>query len=108
MLYNIKESGERIRQLRMSRKMTQEQLAIKLNIGDRYLRKIEMGEKGPSIDILVEISALFKVSLDYIIMGRQSQDDLKQQLYSVIQSLSKLAENYKRPHWDLTKYIAFC
>ena len=51
-----------------------------------------MGEKGPSIDILVEISALFKVSLDYIIMGRQSQDDLKQQLYSVIQSLSKLAE----------------
>ncbi len=92
MLYNIKESGERIRQLRMSRKMTQEQLAIKLNIGDRYLRKIEMGEKGPSIDILVEISALFKVSLDYIIMGRQSQDDLKQQLYSVIQSLSKLAE----------------
>lgn len=92
MLYNIKESGERIRQLRMSREMTQEQLAIKLNIGDRYLRKIEMGEKGPSIDILVEISALFKVSLDYIIMGRQSQDDLKQQLYSVIQSLSKLAE----------------
>ena len=92
MLYNIKESGERIRQLRMSRKMTQEQLAIKLNIGDRYLRKIEMGEKGPSIDILVEISSLFKVSLDYIIMGRQSQDDLKQQLYSVIQSLSKLAE----------------
>ena len=92
MLYNIKESGERIRQLRMSRKMTQEQLAIKLNIGDRYLRKIEMGKKGPSIDILVEISALFKVSLDYIIMGRQSQDDLKQQLYSVIQSLSKLAE----------------
>ena len=92
MLYNIKESGERIRQLRMSREMTQEQLAIKLNIGDRYLRKIEMGEKGPSIDILVEISALFKVSLDYIIMGRQSPDDLKQQLYSVIQSLSKLAE----------------
>lgn len=92
MLYNIKESGERIRQLRMSREMTQEQLAIKLNIGDRYLRKIEMGEKGPSIDILVEISALFKVSLDYIIMGRQSQDDLKQQLYFVIQSLSKLAE----------------
>lgn len=76
----------------MSHEMTQEQLAIKLNIGDRYLRKIEMGEKGPFIDVLVEISALFKVSLDFIIIGRQSQDDLKQQLYSVIQSLSKLAE----------------
>lgn len=92
MLYDVKKCGERIRQLRKSREMTQEQLAIKLNIGERYLRKIEMGEKGPSIDILVEISALFEVSLDYIIMGRQSQDDFKKQLHSVIQSLSKLAE----------------
>ncbi len=92
MNYDIKKSGERIQQLRKAHGMTQTQLAVRLNIGDRHLRKIEAGEKGPSIDILVEISGLFGVSLDYIIVGRQSQDDLKQRLRAVIQTLSILSE----------------
>ncbi len=92
MYYDIVKSGDRIRQLRKHEGMTQEQLALKLHISDRYLRKIENGEKGPSIDILVEISALFGVSLDYIIMGRQPQDNLKQRLHTVIQNLSALAD----------------
>lgn len=92
MFYDIKKSGERIRQLRRTQGMTQEQLATKLNIGDRHLRKIENGEKGPSIDTLVEIAALFGVSLDYIITGSQSQSDLKQRLRIAIQNLSSLAE----------------
>lgn len=91
MLYDIKKSGERIRQLRKAKGLTQEQLAIKLDIGDRYLRKIETGEKVPSIDILIEISSLFEVSLDYIIIGKQSQDILKHRLRTVIQDLSALA-----------------
>ena len=90
MVYDIAVSGERIRQLRKAKGMTQEQLAIKLNIGDRYLRKIETGEKVPSIDILVELSSLFDVSLDYIITGKQPQNDLKQRLCAVIQELSEL------------------
>lgn len=92
MLYDIKEVGDRIRWLRKEQGMTQAQLAAKLNIGDRHLRKIEAGEKGPSIDILIEIATLLGVSLDYIIMGKQSQSDLKQRLCVLIQSLSALAE----------------
>ena len=53
MLYDIEKIGNRIRQLRKGQGMTQAQLAAKLNIGDRHLRKIETGEKGPSIDILI-------------------------------------------------------
>lgn len=92
MNYDMKECGERIRQLRKARGMTQEQLAKRLNIGERHLRRIETGEKGPSVDILVEISALFDVSLDYIIVGRQAQNDLKQKFRIVIQNLSALTE----------------
>ncbi len=92
MAYDIKQSGERIQKLRKQHGMTQEQLAIKLNISDRYLRKIETGDKGPSIDILVKISSLFGVSLDYIILGKQPQDNLKRKLHTVIQNLSALAE----------------
>lgn len=92
MLYDIEKIGNRIQQLRKDQGMTQAQLAAKLNIGDRHLRRIETGEKGPSIDIMIEIATLFGVSLDYIIMGRQSQSDLKQQLCALIKSLSALAE----------------
>ena len=93
MLYDIEEIGNRIRQLRKDQGMTQAQLAMKLNIGDRHLRKIEAGEKGASIDILVEVATLFNVSLDYIIMGKQSQSDLKKKLTALIKSLSVLAES---------------
>ena len=72
--------------------MPQAPLAMKLNISDRHLRRIEAGEKGPSIDILIEIAALLDVSLDYIIMGKKSQGDLKQQLCEWIQSLSALVK----------------
>lgn len=92
MLYDVEEIGNRIRRLRKDQGMTQAQLAAELNIGDRHLRKIEAGEKGPSIEILIEIATLFGVSLDYIILGKQSQSDLKQRLCDLIQNLSALVE----------------
>ena len=92
MLYDVEEIGNRIRRLRKDQGMTQAQLAAKLNIGDRHLRKIAAGAKGPSIDILIEIATLFGVSLDYIILGKQLQSDLKQQLCNLAQSLSALVK----------------
>lgn len=92
MLYDIEKIGNRIRRLHKNQGMTQAQLAMKLNISDRHLRRIEAGEKGPSIDILIEIATLFNISLDYIIVGKQPQSDLKKKLFALIQSLSVLAD----------------
>lgn len=92
MNYDMKKCGERIRQIRKVQGMTQEELAAELKIGDRHLRKIESGEKGPSIEILVELSELFEVSLDYIIVGRHQQNALKEKLSTIIQELSTLAD----------------
>ena len=44
--------GKRIQHLRKVNGITQEELAIKLNISDRHLRRIERGEDAPSIDLL--------------------------------------------------------
>lgn len=90
--YDMEKSGARIQQLRKDKGMTQEELAVTLGIGDRHLRKIESGEKGPSIEILVELSKLFNVSLDYIIVGRRPQETLKKKLFAVIRVLSALAD----------------
>ena len=51
MYYDQKESGKRIAALRKEKGMTQEQLAEKLNISYSMMAKIEIGNKGISIDL---------------------------------------------------------
>ena len=70
MNYNMKESGKRIQQLRIQFGYSQQQLAKELNIDRSHLSHIESGERGSSIDLLVQFSELFHVTLDYIIMGK--------------------------------------
>ena len=74
MYFNTHDCGDRISHLRKSRSMTQLQLAIKLNITDGNLCKIEKGLRSPSIDLLVDISELFHVSLDYLILGKETPE----------------------------------
>ncbi len=92
MHYDMKKCGARIQQLRKAKGMTQEELSAVLGIGDRHLRKIESGERGPSTEIFVELSELFHVSLDYIIVGKKPQDNLKKRLFAVIQELSAVTD----------------
>ena len=45
MYYDPAATGERIQNLRKDREVTQEQLAVDLNISDRYMRNLEKGRK---------------------------------------------------------------
>lgn len=74
MSYDMKKSGERIRQLRIENGLTQEQAAETLNISRTFYSRVETGEKGCSIDLFVQVSNLFHVSLDYLILGKYSND----------------------------------
>ena len=80
MYYDQKESGKRIATLRKEKGMTQEQLAEKLNISYSMMAKIEIGNKGISIDLLIELAVFFDVSMEYIILGYElHKDKLKAQ-----------------------------
>ena len=70
MAYDMKQSGERIRQLRIKNKLTQEKAANALNIDQSYYGRIETGKKGCSVDLFIQLAELFDVSLDYLILGR--------------------------------------
>lgn len=91
MYYDMKSSGKRIQQLRNAQKMTQEQLADKVRISHSMMAKIERGAKGASIDLLIEIAEYFKVSLDYIILGRETHTDyLKQRIHEMLNELLEI------------------
>ncbi len=88
MYYDLKDSGKRIATLRKKRGLTQEQLAQQFNISVSLMGKIEIGSKGVSVDLLIEMSEFFNVSLDYIVLGRQvGLEHLKQLLDTIIQML---------------------
>lgn len=73
MNYDIVRSGERIRRLRIQNGYTQEELAEKLHIGQGFLSRIESGRKGCSVDLFVQFSECFHVSLDVLILGTEAE-----------------------------------
>ncbi|MBQ8719669.1 MAG: helix-turn-helix transcriptional regulator [Clostridia bacterium] len=59
--------GAKICELRRSQGLSQEELASRLYITRQALSKWENGSSIPSIDLLVEVSRLFSVSIDEIL-----------------------------------------
>ena len=84
-----------IQNLRRDREVTQEQLAIDLNISDRYMRNLEKGEKVPSVDLFVELRERFGSSLDYIVLG-VSASQREQELQDQLQMLRKELKEMQR------------
>ena len=74
MNYDMKQSGERIQQLRIQHGYTQEAFAKALNIDRSNLSRIESGRRGCSLDLLVQLSGIFGVTLDYIVFGQDKPD----------------------------------
>mgnify|MGYP000519312315 FL=1 len=91
MYFDSYATGKRIQQLRKANGMTQEELAIKLNISDRHLRRIERGEEAPSIDLFVEIKMIFNSTLDYLILGKtpsEQEELMKKQLCAKLRRIA--------------------
>lgn len=88
--YNFYLFGKRIKELRKSKEMTQEELADLLDVTKVSVCGYERGTRSPSIDKLVAISEIFNVSLDYL-LGREIKVENKEVRVSS-QELHILAE----------------
>ena len=77
MNYDMKRSGAYIRNLRIQNGYTQGELAKALNMDRSFLSRIEAGRKGCSVDLFVQFSDFFHVSLDVLILGKEPDKPLK-------------------------------
>ncbi|MEY8396727.1 helix-turn-helix transcriptional regulator [Lachnospiraceae bacterium 45-P1] len=93
MSYDTLETGRRIQKLRREKGLTQEQLAERLNVSTVHLAKIETGKRGCSLDILIDFAAFFNASLDYLVLGKVSDSEVRARLDAVIQTLAALRED---------------
>lgn len=96
MAYDIKGSGIRIRQLRIQSGYTQEKLAEALNVDQSYYGRIETGKRGCPVDLFIQISDLFGVSLDYLIRGRSSSFSGGADVAQLKSEIEKLVEQLER------------
>ncbi|WP_049945238.1 helix-turn-helix domain-containing protein [Butyrivibrio sp. AC2005] len=64
MKINYKVVGKRIKTLRISRNITQEQIAYQINSSPSYISNIERGIKKPSLEKLVEIAEVLGVTVN--------------------------------------------
>lgn len=66
---------ERLKLLRKSRRLTQDQLAEMLNIGIQTIKRYETGKQDASSTHVVLIADFFHVSTDYL-LGRSNRPDM--------------------------------
>ncbi len=78
MYYNEKETALRLRQIRKDRGITQARAAQKLGIGYDSLGRVERGVRGYSLELLICMSELYHVSMDYLVLGRTQEEGMNQ------------------------------
>ena len=85
--------SEKIRTLRKSKGMSQEELAGQVNISRQAVSRWENGTALPDADNIVQLSKLFGVTTDYLLMNSYESDE----------DSPKIKENNKILHTNLTR-----
>lgn len=100
MKYDLIETGKRIAGIRKQNGLTQEQFAERLYVTLSHISKIEIGKKGASIEMLVDIAYKFDVSLDYLILGNVKDDEkeIQETIREAIDALVKAETKLKNMH----------
>ena len=90
MKYNPTEIGSRIKLLRLTLGHSQESFSEHLHISREHLARIESGSRNPSIDLIIEIADAADVTLDYLILGKTVNTEIRHEIRSIISTLNNL------------------
>ena len=83
--------GDRIREIREGRKLTQDQLAEKTSISKGFLSDVENGKRNVSSEYLLRIANALNASVDYLLRGTEVDHKSKQPVV-ISHELSQAAE----------------
>ena len=94
------EFSNRLYQLRKQNGFSQEELAGRLNVSRQTVSKWEVGDSTPDMEKLSAMSDLFDVSLDYLVMGKESNPQTstvtKSEFVTVLQEKVLTSDNKKK------------
>ena len=90
--------GKRISELRKRQGMTQEQLAQHLGTTRQAISKWESDKSEPDVATLVRLGTLFNVSMDYLLLGKEST--------GYHQACSRREPIDNKKHWVIPFYMS--
>jgi transcriptional regulator with XRE-family HTH domain len=97
--------GARIKELRKTKAMTQEQLAEKINVDPKHLSRIEVGRGYPSLDALENMAGVLNVEMKEFFEFQHL--DSAEEVSSTLDALLKLkTDNEKRKLLKLLNAIS--
>lgn len=62
----MKTFGERLKELRLDKKLSQEELAKQVGLTHTAIGLWELNKRVPNLDAVIKLAKFFKVSLDYL------------------------------------------
>lgn len=74
MLLNYKSIGQRVKEVRTFKQMSQAELAECINLSVSYISHIETAKKRASLESLVRIANVLGVTIDHLLNGNQAND----------------------------------
>lgn len=91
MYLNYQAIGKRIRLLRKQQHLSQMTLAEMVNKSPTYISLVENGQKGPSLEMLIDVANALKVTMDMLLA-----EYLDQNTAAIGSELSSLLEDWQR------------
>lgn len=59
--------GERLKEIRISKNITQKQLATMVGSSERGIQRYESGERKPNFDAIISLCKALEISADYLL-----------------------------------------
>lgn len=100
---NRQSIGERLLALRNKNNLTQEELAERLMVSRQSVSKWELGKTLPDVDKLIQLSEMYEVSMDYLIIGKLSNANGDTEGENVHQSEGEQGNTNPQGNEDMTE-----
>lgn len=97
--------GERIRQLRKERRLSQEELGYKSDLHYTHIGAIERAEKNWSIDTLVKVAGGLNVTVNDLLVLPLKQGDVKTLKKAVIAEINESSPEALKVYADMVSGI---
>ena len=91
-----KKNGQFIKELRISKGLTQEQLAELFGVSNRSVSRWETGANMPDLALLIEIAKYFDVSIDEILDGERKTEVMDKKMEETIYKVADYSNQEKQ------------
>ena len=97
-------TGDRIREIREKRGMTQEQLANEANISKGFLSDVENNKRNIGSERLLRIADILGASVDYLLKGEVAEF-IENKAVTIPSTLSQAAEELQLPYTETLELL---